>query len=101
MNGPGSPVAGPAAVLRRRAATAAVEVGDDTVLVDEVTGVLTLLNPTAAALWRELDGRRALAAVAEVLATRFGADPAIVLDDVVVLAGQLNALDLVQEVTER
>jgi hypothetical protein len=52
------------------------------VLVNLDTGRSLALNPTAAAIWRLVDGRRAPADIAKELGRQFADVPAHLLDDV-------------------
>ena len=78
----------------------AVEVADEAVLLDETTGELHLLNPTAALVWRLLDGASPLGDIAADIADIGGLDrqeitqqlcdllTTLVADGLVVAAGQ-------------
>jgi hypothetical protein len=74
------------AVLRFRQDLASVDVDDEIVLYDDSVQRLHRLNPTAATLWRCLDGTGSLAEIAGDIADVYHADPAEVLADVVALA---------------
>jgi PqqD family protein of HPr-rel-A system len=57
------------------------EVEDGLVALDEKTGMVHALNPTAAAIFELLDGKRDLSAIAEALAAMLGVSVALVLED--------------------
>ncbi len=73
----------------------AVAVADEVVLLDERSGVLHLLNPSAARVWAALDGRRSVAAVGRTMAVAHGVDVADVAQPVSALVAQLAAAGLV------
>lgn len=61
------------------------------VMVDERTGELHQLNPTASIVWQCLDGRSSLEEIASDIAEVAGADPEMVLSDIVALATDLDS----------
>lgn len=77
-------------VTRPRARVAAAEIDERAVLFDEDTGRLHSLDPIATVVWGCLDGTATLRDVAGEIAAAFGADPAMVADDVLRLARELG-----------
>jgi hypothetical protein len=71
------------------------EIEGEIILVPLVSGMgdledeLYTLNPTGAAAWKLLDGKRTLKAVAAALAKRYQAKPGAIEKDVAALAGEL------------
>jgi len=59
------------------------ELGGDVVLVDEAGGVLHTLDGAGALIWRALDGRRSLAALADLVCAEFEVPPAEAAADLV------------------
>jgi len=62
----------------------------ESVLLDPARGRVLALNPTAAAVWDLLDGRRDAAELARVVAAASGAEPARVQTDVDDLLARLG-----------
>lgn len=81
-----APAPGPAVV--------AVELDGETVVYDEESGALHLLDPIATVVWGCLDGKTTLAQTGADLATAFGAAPDAVAGDVVELVARLGRLGL-------
>lgn len=79
-------------MYRRRRDTQAEEVPEsgELVLMHRETGRLLALNPTAAAVWDLLDGRRDAAAMAAVIADATGAPLERVTADVAALLVELE-----------
>jgi len=82
-------------VLERRPATEEIASDEKIALYDSEGSVLIVLNPSAAAIWRLLDGTRTLTAVVEELATAFAADEAVLWADVRSTCRKLTELGLV------
>jgi hypothetical protein len=82
-------------VLVARPDLASVEVDDEIVLYDDTEHRLHRLNPTAATLWRCIDGTATLAEIAVDIAAVYQEDPKRVLADVVELARQFATEGLV------
>lgn len=61
-----------------RASVRAVELDDDISLYDAATGSAALLNATAAAVWRLLDGQRTVDDIVDHLAGVYDADPDVI-----------------------
>lgn len=76
-------------VARRRGDVAVEELDHELVVLDERTGRLHVLNPTATVVWQCLDGDADLATLAVELATAFGAEADAVRADLLTLARQL------------
>lgn len=77
---------------------AAEELDGEMVLYDEDTGAMHVLNPSASAIWSNLDADRNLGQVAEELASAFQADAAVVREDVVRTVRELGLRGLLQGV---
>lgn len=78
-----------------------VEVDGEIVLYDDRAKVMHRLSPTAAQVWRCLDGSGTLAEVAADLADVYQVDPGQVLTDVVSTARQFGSAGLLVEVGDR
>lgn len=76
-------------VPRRRDDVAVEELDAELVVLDERTGRLHVLNPTATVVWQCLDGDADLATLAVELATAFGAEADAVRADLLTLVRQL------------
>lgn len=72
-----------------RPTVASVQLDGETVLLDEATGALCLLDPVATVVWSCFDGWSTVKHLAIDLAVEFGADPDQVLTDVIGLARRL------------
>ncbi len=86
---------GPDSVLSARTGLAAVEIDGEIVLYDDGERRLHRLNPTAATVWRCLDGRGRLADIAHDIAEVYRTPAEQVLADVVQTARHLAAQGLV------
>lgn len=82
---------------RPHGALALVEVDGETVVYDETTGALHLLDGVATIIWRCLDGRTLREAAGE-LSVAFGAKRELVERDVLALARRLGAQGLLDGV---
>jgi hypothetical protein len=90
MSEPADPAAvGPGSAPAARSDLLAEELDGELVLLEPARGGLHVLNPTAAAVWRCLDGEVTLVALADDLAAAFDADPATVRADVLALVDRL------------
>jgi hypothetical protein len=69
-----------------------VAIGDETVLIDEHTGHIEVVNHTASIVWQCLDGQSSLGEIATDLADVFGVDREVVLTDVLSLVTSLATL---------
>ncbi|MDP8961426.1 MAG: PqqD family protein [Actinomycetota bacterium] len=69
---------------------ASVELDGETILYQEDSGGLHVLNPTATLVWRCLDGAVSLGELAGDIAAALGADPDAVGRDLLALAQQLD-----------
>lgn len=69
----------------------------ESVLYDAVAARPLLLNVSAAAVWSMIDGVRTVAAIAVVLADRFGADRGAVAADVARAVARFRELGLLQD----
>jgi hypothetical protein len=79
----------------RRAGICQVEIDGELVLLDTSSGVLHLLNRTAAAVWSALDGERELEGIVSELSSAAGVERELVREDVVELLDQLRLSELV------
>lgn len=73
-----------------RASVAGVELDGEMVLLDDDTGAMHTLNPTAGALWECFDGSGTVADIAADAAEVYSAEPATVAHDVLELARALG-----------
>lgn len=99
----GVPGAGPDAITasstpRARSGCSGVELEGDVILVDDDSGAVHLLNPTAQLVWSCFDGSATIAEIARDLDTVFAADPATIADAVTDLARQLARSGLLEGV---
>jgi hypothetical protein len=69
-------------IARRSADAATAPVGDSLLVYDGSRETAHLLNPTAAAIWRLVDGTRGPAAIADAVARQFATEPEAISDDV-------------------
>lgn len=77
--------------------TAWVELDGEVVVLEESTGALHVLNPTAAVLWQCFDGHSTLREIADDLAAVVeDADVATIRRDVAALVGELAQKRLVE-----
>ena len=76
-------------VLTPSASAIAVDVADEMIVVDEARGILHLLNPTGALVWRCLDGISPLDEICDDLADVLAVSRSRVTDDVDALALRL------------
>lgn len=76
----------------------AEELADDgkIALYDTAGATLIVLNPSAAAIWRLLDGSRSVAEVIAVLVEQFDEDVAVIQSDVAETCTKLEELGLVE-----
>ncbi len=91
-------------VPRRRESVHAVEIDSESVLYDEKSGRLHLLNWSASAVWWSIDGTSSADALAETLAGRFGGSRVSVAsmrDDVLGLLSMLGSQELIETVRPR
>lgn len=77
---------GPDSVLSARMDVASVEIDGEIVMYDDAGRRLHRLNPTAAILWRCLDGSGSLADIASDVAEVYATDVSTVLAELVGLA---------------
>lgn len=77
------------------------EVDDGLVLVDELAARALALNPSAALIWRCLDGVAPLGEIIEDLSEAFGVDTEVVGHDVVATVQDLGAFGLLEGVAIR
>lgn len=80
---------------------AGVELDGETILYDEDSGGLHVLNPTATLVWRCLDGAASLGELADDIAAALGADPVAVGRDMLALAQQLDDEGLLERRSSR
>lgn len=66
------------------------DVGGETILLDEVSGDLHTLNPSASLVWRCLDGESTLQEIAADIAEAVDAPASEVLDDVIAMVSRLD-----------
>jgi len=76
----------------------AVELDGETVLYDETSGVLHLLDAVATVVWARLDGTATLDELTADLSRTFATDPARVRGDLVAFARQLGRQHLLEGV---
>jgi PqqD family protein of HPr-rel-A system len=72
-----------------------VELDGETVLYDERTGALHLLNSSASAVWWTIDGISCVGDIVTILAERFGVPAEAIRTDVQQLLGELQEAGLV------
>ena len=90
---------GPDFVANPRREVVTVEIDGDAVVYDELKEMAHLLNPTAAIVWRLLDGETPLDELSADLAAVFGARLEEVLADVVALVQDLGQRGLLEHVS--
>lgn len=83
---------------RGRASVAAVEIDGESVLYDEDSGAVHVLNATGSMIWACFDGSGTIDEIVADIVDAFGADAAAVRNDVVELARQLGGLGLLEGV---
>jgi PqqD family protein of HPr-rel-A system len=71
------------------------EIDGEMVLLDTSSGALHVLNPTAAAVWAELDGERGVDRIVADLSAVADADSDRVREDVIRFLGELERAGLV------
>lgn len=86
------------AAPRPRAGLATVELDGETVIYDERTAGIHLLDKVATVIWRFLDGENTLERLARELSAAYGTDEPTVARDVLALARQLDEQDLFEPV---
>src|SRR5271165_6055700 len=89
---------GPDFVALPRREVVTVEIDGDAILYDELWESTHLLNPTAAIVWRLLDGESQLDELASDLADAFGVAVEDVLGEVVMLVRELGQRGLLKHV---
>lgn len=82
--------------LQQRGDVLAEDLDGETVLLDERTGAVHVLNTSAALVWKGCDRPAELGELARSLAAALDADPATVERDVLALGRKLLAVGLVQ-----
>lgn len=80
---------------------AGVELDGETILYEEISGALHVLNPTATLVWRCLDGAVSLGELADDIAAALGADSVVVGRDLLALAQQLDSEGLLERSSTR
>ena len=80
-----------------RPSVAAVELDGETVLLEQTSGAMHLLNPVGTAVWASLDGGRTIDALVELLSDESGADPGTVRRDVTAFVHELASAGLLVE----
>lgn len=85
-------------VPRARSGVAGVELDGETVLLDDDTGAMHTLNPTATVLWDCFDGSGTLAEIAADVADAYSTDQSIVVGDMLELARALGRQGLLDGV---
>lgn len=85
-------------VVRRRFDVVDVELDGDVVLYDQRESASHVLNGTAGLVWQLLDGSACLGELAGDLAEAYGAELAVVRDDVVAVARQFGRQGLLEGV---
>lgn len=88
---------GPDSVLAARDGMASVEIDGEIVLYDDAERCFHRLNPSAATLWRCLDGHATLAEIARDIAHVYAEEPGTVLTDLVGTARRLSAEGLLAD----
>jgi hypothetical protein len=89
---------GPDFVAHPRREVVTAEIDGDAIIYDELVGATHLLNPTAAIVWRLLDGETRLDELSADLAEAFGVGVGEVLADVVMIVGELGRRGLLEDV---
>jgi hypothetical protein len=79
---------------------ASVELDGETVILDEREDSLHLLNPTAATIWRCLDGAGTVGELISDLSEAFGSDPQTIRHDVSALLADFAAQGLIESDSE-
>lgn len=85
-------------VPRARRACSKIELDGDVILVDDDSGAVHLLNPTARIVWSCFDGSATIAEIAGDLDTVFAADHATITAAVSDLARRLGDVGLLEGV---
>jgi hypothetical protein len=91
-------------VPRRRDSVHGVEIDSESVLYDEKSGRLHLLNWSASAVWWSIDGTSSADALAAELAGQFGqshVSPTSMRDDVLRLLSMLGTQELIETARPR
>lgn len=87
-------------IPRARSRVAEIQLDGESLLYEDRLGVLHELNPVAALVWTEYDGRRTLDQIAGELAATFDAEPDTIRRDLVALTTDLverGVLELVED----
>lgn len=85
-------------VVRPAAHVGTVPVDRELVVVDEATGRVHALNPTAALVWECLDGQASLATIVDELQEAFGAPRATISADVLGVVREFGTLGFLRDV---
>ena len=78
----------------RRTGVRTLEVGVETLVLDEQSGQIHQLNATASFVWRRCDGASSVVEIAGLLTREFDVDPATAAEDVARVITQLEELKL-------
>jgi hypothetical protein len=81
--------------LKRGAKATFQVVAEEAILIHMDTGTYYSLNKVGTEFWNMLDGEKTIAEHAAVLAAKYDVDEAMVINDLLELAGKLKAEDLV------
>jgi hypothetical protein len=75
------------------------EVDDDTIIISPNESLMHELNDTGSFLWKNIDGRKSAAQLADLLVATYEVTPEIALADTESLLQELSSRKLVVEVT--
>ena len=70
-------------------------VADEAILIDVNTGVYFSLNEVGTEFWQMLDGEHSIGQHAATIAAKYDVETAMVIDDLLELAGEMATDDLV------
>ncbi|HET9995125.1 MAG TPA: PqqD family protein [Candidatus Acidoferrum sp.] len=85
----------PSALWQKNPAMAWREIDEETVIISPNDSVMHELNDTGSFLWKNIDGHRSAAELAEMLVANYEVTPDIALADTQSLLQELSSLKLV------
>jgi len=74
------------------------EIDDETVIISPQDSVMHELNNTGSFLWKNIDGKKSAAELAELLAANYEVTPDIALSDTQALLAEMSSRKLVMNV---
>ncbi len=83
---------------QKNAALAWREIDDETVIISPEDSVMHELNNTGSFLWKNIDGKKSAAELAELLAANYEVTPDIALSDTQALLAEMSSRKLVVHV---